>query len=96
MILVIDLHSRSVAASSQAFHFGERKESIWSCFALLEAQLVGDVLENSIGTEEQTRNVGTNLNMILSYRLRTEHTVERNDFVHLNLRDLQVLRNDSN
>ena len=85
VVCVIHLHGRRIAAGSQALDFSQRKLSVAGRLAFFDAKSFGHVLKDLLTAKQQTGDVGTDLNVMFSNWFPSQHAVEGDDFINLDL-----------
>src|ERR1700733_12894235 len=75
MKVIIPLRRRSPAASPNALHFFQRKQTVLGRSLVPNAELLRAVMQNFFAATHQATDVGANLHVELSPRLGGQHGV---------------------
>src|SRR5690606_2094800 len=91
---VIDHHHRRADARGETLLLALQIEAaVGRALAGLDAELALDVRDDLVRAAQHARDIRADRDLVPSNRLRLEHRVERRDLVHLNRRQIQILRN---
>lgn len=71
IVVIVDLNHGSVRASAETFHTEESEHAVGSGLAVLNAELLGQGLENLFGAAEHARSGATRLDEELADLLPT-------------------------
>jgi hypothetical protein len=93
VVRIVHLHCRRVTTGSKALDFCQRKLSVVGRLTFLDAESFRHVVKDFFTAKQKARDVCADLNVMLSDWLPAQHAVERDDFIHLDLGQLEVTRN---
>jgi hypothetical protein len=93
VVCIVHLHRRRVATGSKALDFCQRELAVVGRLTFLDAESFRHVVKDFLTAKQQDTRCCANLNVMLSDWLPSQHAVERDDFVHFDLGQLQVTRN---